>query len=94
MLVFMRLTHSDESPPSDMRIKQRHDFALQKIVDVAGVDRVLIFGVFFAVADRPAAGDLVRFVEPAIENGEIQHAVHGRPSCPWCRRPLRRGAEC
>src|ERR1019366_7112097 len=36
---------------------------------------VLLVGVLFAVADGPAAGYFVGFVEPAIQDAQVQHAV-------------------
>ena len=56
-------------------IVHRHNFVFEHGIDGAGVDLVLILGIGFPVADGPASGDLIAFIEPAIQNAEIQHAV-------------------
>ena len=56
-------------------VKHRHDLVFEQVVDGAGVQRVLVLGVGLAVADGPAAGEFGGFVEPAVEDAQVQHAV-------------------
>src|SRR5882762_546175 len=56
-------------------IIHRHNFVFQYGVDGPGVDLVLVFRVRLAVADGPATRDLVGFIEPPVQNAQIQDAV-------------------
>ena len=54
---------------------QRHDLVFQRRVDSGRVRVVAIRGIRLAVADGPAAGGIVGFVEPAVQNAHVQRAV-------------------
>ena len=58
-------------------VEHGDDFVFEQRVDGAGVQPVLIVGVGLAFADGPAAGRLVGFVEPAVQNAQVEHAVDG-----------------
>src|SRR5690242_17651534 len=59
-------------------IVHRHDFVFQYGIDRPGMNLVLVLGVVLTVADGPAARDFVSLIEPAIQDAEIQDAVHSR----------------
>src|SRR5271165_819564 len=56
-------------------IKQRDDFVFECRVDGAGVYLVLVLGIRFTVTDGPASGNLVRLIEPAVEDAQIEHTI-------------------
>src|ERR1017187_4003634 len=58
-------------------VEHGDDFVFEQRVDGAGVEGVLIVGVDLAFSDRPAAGGFVGFVEPAVEDAEVEDAVDG-----------------
>src|ERR1017187_9729286 len=58
-------------------VEHGDDFVFEQRVDGAGVEGVLIVGIDLAFSDGPAAGGLVGFVEPAVEDAEIEDAVDG-----------------
>src|ERR1022692_609558 len=58
-------------------VEHGDDFVFQQRVEGGGVEGVLIVAVDLAFSDGPAAGSFVGFVEPAVEDAEIEHAVDG-----------------
>src|ERR1019366_1205333 len=58
-------------------VEHGDDFVFEQRVDGASVECVLIVGVGLAFSDGPAAGGFVGFVEPAVEDAEIEDAVDG-----------------
>src|SRR5205823_650141 len=56
----------------------RNNFVFEEIVNDAGMESVLVLRVALPIADGPAARILVAFIEPAVQNAEVEHAVTGR----------------